>query len=53
MFPKASDQTFLEKLNANLSGKTPCFVKPKPAKPGSKEAHFGCVHYAGTVRMHY
>lgn len=74
MFPKATDQTFNEKLNINLLGKTPCFIKPKPrmkqllfcpviilgwlfilyafiiiAKPGQAEAHFSCVHYAGTV----
>ena len=49
MFPKATDQTFNEKLNANLLGKSPCFIKPKPPKPGQAEAHFSCAHYAGTV----
>ncbi|ODM97874.1 Myosin heavy chain, muscle [Orchesella cincta] len=49
MFPKATDQTFIDKLNANLLAKTPCFIKPKPPKPGQAEAHFSCVHYAGTV----
>jgi len=50
MFPKATDQTFAEKLKNNHLGKSPNFVKPKPAKPGCAEAHFSCVHYAGTVR---
>ncbi|XP_021957436.1 myosin heavy chain, muscle [Folsomia candida] len=49
MFPKATDQTFIEKLNINLLSKSPCFIKPRPAKPGQVEAHFACVHYAGTV----
>lgn len=49
MFPKATDKSFEEKLKANHLGKSPCFVKPKPAKPGQKEAHFSIVHYAGTV----
>ncbi|CAG2167136.1 unnamed protein product, partial [Oppiella nova] len=49
MFPKASDKTFEEKLKTNHLGKSPNFVKPKPAKPGCQEAHFAIVHYAGTV----
>lgn len=49
MFPKATDKTFEEKLNINHLGKSPCFIKPKPAKPGQAEAHFAIVHYAGTV----
>ncbi len=49
MFPKATDQTFLEKLNNNLLSKSPCYIKPKPPKAGQAEAHFACVHYAGTV----
>jgi len=49
MFPKATDKSFTEKLNANHLGKSQCFIKPKPPKPGQKEAHFGIVHYAGTV----
>ncbi|XP_045582191.1 myosin heavy chain, muscle isoform X2 [Procambarus clarkii] len=48
MFPKATDKSFLEKLNANHLGKTPVFIKPKPSKGGA-EAHFAIVHYAGTV----
>lgn len=45
-FPRASDQTMLDKLNSNHAGKTPhgSFVKPKLAKGA-----FGVVHYAGTV----
>jgi len=49
MFPKATDKSFTEKLNANHLGKSQCFIKPKPPKAGQKEAHFGIVHYAGTV----
>ena len=49
LFKQATDQTFNEKLNVNLLGKSPCFIKPKPPKPGQAEAHFACVHYAGTV----
>merc|ERR1719154_1029364 len=49
MFPKATDKSFTEKLNANHLGKGPCFLKPKPPKPGQIEAHFSIVHYAGTV----
>ncbi|KAK4297847.1 hypothetical protein Pmani_029765 [Petrolisthes manimaculis] len=49
MFPKATDKSFSEKLNANHLGKSPVFIKPKPPKPGQPEAHFAIVHYAGTV----
>ncbi|KAK8374417.1 hypothetical protein O3P69_012604 [Scylla paramamosain] len=49
MFPKATDKSFAEKLNANHLGKTPCFIKPKPPKAGQTESHFAIVHYAGTV----
>ncbi|XP_037787102.1 myosin heavy chain, muscle-like [Penaeus monodon] len=49
MFPKATDKTFEEKLKANHLGKSPCFIKPKPPKPGQAEGHFAIVHYAGTV----
>ncbi|MCE2155624.1 hypothetical protein GPU83_09480, partial [Streptococcus thermophilus] len=49
MFPKATDKTFQEKLNANHLGKSPVFIKPKPPKPGQVEGHFAIVHYAGTV----
>ncbi|XP_045582177.2 myosin heavy chain, muscle isoform X1 [Procambarus clarkii] len=49
MFPKATDKSFQEKLNANHLGKSPVFIKPKPPKPGEAEGHFAIVHYAGTV----
>ena len=49
MFPKATDKSFTEKLNANHLGKSPSFIKPKPPKAGQVEAHFAIVHYAGTV----
>ncbi|XP_059351922.1 myosin heavy chain, muscle-like isoform X9 [Daphnia carinata] len=49
MFPKATDKTFADKLNNNHLGKSACFVKPKPPKPGCQEAHFAIGHYAGTV----
>ncbi|UJR20568.1 hypothetical protein I4U23_023694 [Adineta vaga] len=46
--PKASDKTFVEKLQNNHLGKHPQFGKPKPGK-GKVEAHFDIHHYAGTV----
>merc|ERR1719153_1589176 len=49
MFPKATDKSFTEKLNANHLGKSPCMIKPKPPKPGHPDSHFAIVHYAGTV----
>ncbi|XP_071040141.1 myosin heavy chain, muscle isoform X4 [Parasteatoda tepidariorum] len=49
MFPKATDKSFQDKLNANHLGKSPNFVKPRPPKPGQQEAHFSIAHYAGTV----
>jgi len=49
MFPKATDKSFTEKLNGNHLGKSPCFIKPKPPKPGQADSHFAIVHYAGTV----
>jgi len=49
MFPKATEQSFGDMLKANLLGKYNCFQKPKPPKPGQKEAHFSVAHYAGTV----
>ncbi|XP_071512369.1 myosin heavy chain, muscle-like isoform X1 [Panulirus ornatus] len=48
MFPKATDKSFLEKLNANHLGKSSVFIKPKPQKGGT-ESHFAIIHYAGTV----
>nr|VZI50304.1 unnamed protein product [Spirometra erinaceieuropaei] len=49
MFPKATDQTFKAKLYDNHLGKSPNFTKPRPPKPGHKEAHFELHHYAGSV----
>ncbi|XP_060521426.1 myosin heavy chain, muscle isoform X45 [Cylas formicarius] len=49
MFPKATDQTFVEKLNTNHLGKSPNYQKPKPPKPGQIAGHFTLAHYAGNV----
>merc|ERR1712156_1194861 len=46
LFPKATDKSFEDKLKASM-GKLPCFAKAKSAT--DKNAHFACVHYAGTV----
>ncbi len=47
LFPKATDQTFCEKLHANLLGKWANFAKPNP-KP-DPDAHFAVLHYAAVV----
>merc|ERR550519_2446857 len=47
LFPKATDQTFAEKLMTNLLGKWPNFAKPSP-RP-DPDAHFAVIHYAATV----
>jgi len=47
LFPKATDQTFANKLHENLLGKCENFAKPSP-KP-DPNAHFAVVHYAATV----
>jgi myosin heavy chain 6/7 len=49
MFPKATDQTFAEKLTTNHLGKSAPFLKPKPPKPGIQAGHFAIAHYAGIV----
>jgi len=52
MFPKATDDSFLGKLNENHGGgKAKNFGKPKPSKSHRKgfEPHFELYHYAGTV----
>merc|ERR1712012_1531683 len=46
LFPKATDKSFEDKLKASL-GKLPIFLKPQSKT--DKNAHFACVHYAGTV----
>merc|ERR1711892_399828 len=47
LFPKATDQTFAEKLMPNLLGKWSQFAKPSP-RP-DPDAHFAVIHYAATV----
>lgn len=53
MFPKATDATFVEKLNNNHLGKSAPYLKPKPPKPGCQAAHFAIGHYAGNVSINY
>merc|ERR1719420_1131998 len=47
LFPKATDQTFAEKLMTNLLGKWANFAKANP-RP-DPDAHFAVIHYAATV----
>merc|ERR1719158_2071574 len=47
IYPKASDKTFEEKLKATHLGKHDSFVRAQSKT--DKDAHFACVHYAGTV----
>lgn len=47
MFPKATDQTFLNKLHSNHDGKHPNYSKPKSSKKCNYDFELG--HYAGTV----
>ncbi|CAL4066391.1 unnamed protein product [Meganyctiphanes norvegica] len=49
MFPKATDKSFEEKLNTNCLGTSPSFIKPRPTKLQTGQAHFGICHYAGVV----
>lgn len=53
MFPKATDKTFEDKLNANHLGKSPNFRKPAIPKPGCQQGHFALAHYAGVVSYHF
>ena len=48
LFPKASDKTYLEKLNKNHLGKSPNFAKPKKS---SQQNEFELAHYAGNVSL--
>merc|ERR1719336_2903880 len=48
LFPKATDETFKNKLFDNLLGKCPNFCKPNP-RMGDPDAHFAVIHYAATV----
>jgi len=50
--PKATDETYLEKMMNKHLGKHQSFGKPKPSKhkkAGVPDAHFEIHHYAGTV----
>merc|ERR1712121_193983 len=47
LFPKATDQTFVQKLMTNMLGKWTQFAKPNP-RP-DPDAHFAVIHYAATV----
>jgi len=47
LFPKATDETFKNKLHENLLGKRPNFAKANP-KP-DPDAHFAIIHYAAVV----
>merc|ERR1711899_198119 len=47
-FPKATDQSFEDKLKAQHLGKSPPFTKPNKDGP-DPDAHFAIIHYAGTV----
>uniref|UniRef100_H2ZQ31 Myosin motor domain-containing protein n=1 Tax=Ciona savignyi TaxID=51511 RepID=H2ZQ31_CIOSA len=49
MFPKASDDTFKDKLYQNHLGKSKAFGKP--VKKTKYEAHFELYHYAGTYNI--
>ena len=51
MFPKASDKTFLDKLQTNHSGKNPAYGKVNKNRKGGKDAHFELGHYAGAVSI--
>merc|ERR1719330_1280669 len=46
LFPKATDKSFADKLQAGL-GKLPNFLKPQSKT--DPNAHFACSHYAGIV----
>uniref|UniRef100_F1KQ55 Myosin-3 n=1 Tax=Ascaris suum TaxID=6253 RepID=F1KQ55_ASCSU len=48
--PKATDMTYVQKLNDQHLGKHPNYQKPRPPKGKQSEAHFAIIHYAGTVR---
>ncbi|VDM56283.1 unnamed protein product [Angiostrongylus costaricensis] len=48
--PKATDTTYVEKLNSQHLGKHPNFQKAKPPRANQAQADFAIIHYAGTVR---
>ncbi|CBY20534.1 unnamed protein product [Oikopleura dioica] len=47
--PKATDQTFLQKLLKQHLGKSKNLIKPRNGVKRKFEAHFELCHYAGTV----
>jgi len=47
LFPKATDETFRQKMMDNMLGKWTQFAKPNP-RP-DPDAHFAVLHYAATV----
>jgi len=49
MFPKASDKTFLDKLNGTHLGKSKAYGKAGKPKGKQVQAHFELHHYAGSV----
>ena len=49
LFPKATDQTFANKLHENLFGKAGCENFQKPSPKPDPNAHFAVVHYAACV----
>ena len=50
LFPKATDQSFEEKLKQQHLGKSAPFAKPNRAEDApDPDAHFAIIHYAGTV----
>merc|ERR1712168_250231 len=49
MFPKASDQTYKDKLYSNHLGKTASFGKPSSKSKGQRDPDFELYHYAGCV----
>ncbi len=48
LFPKASDNTYVEKLHKNHDGKSSSYGKPSFKSRGST-VHFELHHYAGSV----
>lgn len=49
--PKATDMTYVDKLNTQHLGKHPNYQRPKPPKGKQAPSHFAIIHYAGTVRI--
>ena len=49
--PKATDETFRQKLYEKHEKTSPAFVKPKVGGKSKGNAHFEVKHYAGVVRI--